>query len=131
MMMATDWPSLYSELPLNLIKSGVPISGLFDLEPMRHIPLNDDLQLDEEAAHLNSPTHLERQTDAPISVVVGGEESDEFRRQSYDFVSKWGGRKAGIEYLELPAQNHFTIIDQMKSPDNSLTEIMLRHMELA
>jgi len=43
MMMATDWPSLSPDLPLNLIKSGVAVSGLFDLEPMLYIPLNDDL----------------------------------------------------------------------------------------
>ena len=131
MMMATNWPSLYPDLPPNLIKSGVPVSGLFELEPMRYIPLNDDLNLDEKNARLNSPTFLKPLTDAPLSIVVGGEESDEFRRQSYDFFTKWGGRKSGIEYLELPSLNHFTIIDQMKSPDNSLTEIMLRHMALA
>ena len=131
MMMATDWPSLYTDLPLNLIKSGIPISGLFDLEPMRHIPLNDDLNLDEKNAYLNSPMHLNRLTDAPLSVIVGGEESDEFRRQSHDFVSKWGEETPGIEYIELLNQNHFTIIDQMKFADNPLTETILRHMGLS
>ena len=130
MMMATNWPSLYPYLPSNLIKSGVAVSGLFELEPMRYIPLNDDLNLDEKSARLNSPIFLKPLTDAPLSIVVGGEESDEFRRQSYNFFTKWGGRKAGIEYLELPNLNHFTIIDQMKSPGNSLTETMLRYMSL-
>ena len=130
MMLATDWPSFYPDLPSNLIKSGVAVSGLFDLEPMRYIPLNDDLNLDESSARLNSPICLKPHTDAPLAVVVGGEESDEFRRQSYDFCTKWGGRKTGITYLELPNLNHFTIIDQMKSPGNPLTEIMLQHMSL-
>ena len=35
---------------------------------------------------------------------------------------------AGIEYLELPNLNHFTIIDQMKTPGNPLTDTMLRYM---
>ncbi len=131
MMMATNWPSLHPDLPPSLIKSGVAVSGLFELEPMRYIPLNDDLNLDEKSARLNSPIFLKPLTDAPLSIVVGGEESDEFRRQSYNFFTKWGGRKAGIEYFELPNLNHFTVIDQMKSPGNSLTETMLRHMSLA
>jgi len=131
MMMATDWPFLYPDLPLNLIKSGVPISGLFELEPMRYIPLNDDLNLDEKEARLNSPSFLQRLTDAPLSVAVGGAESNEFRRQSYDFFTKWGGREDGIEYLELPNLNHFTIIDQMNSPRNHLTETMVRQMGLS
>ena len=100
MMVATNWPSLYPDLPLNLIKSGIPISGLFDLEPMRHIPLNDDLKLDEKSARLNSPISSDRLTDRPISVVVGAEESDEFRRQSHDFVKEWGGQIGKIEYIE-------------------------------
>jgi arylformamidase len=131
MMMATDWPSLSPDLPPNLVKSGVAVSGLFDLEPLRYIPLNDDLRLDQKRARLNSPIFLKRLTHAPLSLVVGGEESDEFRRQSVDFFSQWGGREAGIEYFELPNLNHFTVIDQMKSPGNPLTETILRHMSLA
>lgn len=131
MMMATDWPSLYPDLPLNLIKSGVPISGLFELEPMRYIPLNDDLNLDEKEARLNSPSFQQRLTDAPLSIAVGGEESNEFRRQSYDFFTKWGGREGGIEYLELPNLNHFTVIDQLCCPRNTLTETMVRQMGIA
>jgi arylformamidase len=130
MMMATEWPAMYPDIPLNLVKSGVAVSGLFELEPMRLIPLNDDLHLDEKNARLYSPAFLKPLTDAPLSIVVGGEESDEFRRQSYDFVTKWGKRMTGIAYLELPDLNHFTIIDQMNSPGNPLTEIMLRHMAL-
>lgn len=131
MMMATDWPAVYPNLPLNLIKSGVAVSGLFELEPMRLISLNDDLRLDEKNARLYSPALLKPLTDAPLSIVVGGEESDEFRRQSYDFVTEWGKRMTGTAYLELPNLNHFTIIDQMNSPGNPLTETLLRHMALA
>jgi arylformamidase len=130
MMMATDWPSLYPGLPLNLIKTGVPISGLFELDPMRYIPLNDDLNLDEKEARLNSPSFLQRLTDAPLTVAVGGDESNEFRRQSFDFFTTWGGEKGGLEYLELANLNHFTIIDQMNSPGNPLTETLRRHMGL-
>jgi arylformamidase len=130
MLMATDWPSFSPDMPLDLIKSGVPVSGLFELEPMLHLPLNEDLKLDEESAHRNSPIFLNPRTDAPLSIVVGGEESDEFHRQSFNFNEKWRERGARTEYLELPGLNHFTIVDQMKNRDNPLTLIMLRHMGL-
>lgn len=131
MLMATDWPSFSPELPLDLIKSGVPVSGLFELEPMRYLPLNEDLNLDEESAHRNSPIFLNPITDAPLSIVVGSEESDEFHRQSSDFAAQWRKRGARTAYVELPGLNHFTVVDQMKHPDNPLTAIMLRHMGLA
>jgi len=131
MLMATDWPSVAPGLPLDLIKSGVPVSGLFELEPMLYLSLNEDLKLNEESAHRNSPIFLNPGTDAPLSIVVGGEESDEFHRQSSNFAEKWREREAKTEYLELPGLNHFTVVDQMKDPDNPLTTIMLKHMGLS
>jgi arylformamidase len=130
MLMATDWPSFDPDLPLDLIRSGVPVSGLFELEPMLYLPLNEDLKLEEQSAYRNSPIFQNPTTDAPLSIVAGGEESNEFRHQSYNFAATWRQRGARTEYLELPDLNHFTIVDQMKNPDNPLTEIMLRHMGL-
>jgi arylformamidase len=131
MMITTEWPSRHPDLPLDLVKSGVAVSGLFELEPLRHIPLNDDLKLDAVTARINSPVLLKPVTAAPLSIVVGGGESDEFRRQSHLFYSTWRDLDARVEYLELPGMNHFTVIDQMHRPDHPLTETLLRHMGLA
>lgn len=131
MLMATDWLDFGSDLPANLIKSGVSVSGLFELEPLRYLSLNDDLRLDKKNARLNSPIFLNPQVKAPFSLVVGGKESDEFQRQSYHFFETWGERGASVEYLEMSNHNHFTIIDQMIHPGNPLTELMLGHMALA
>ena len=130
MLMATDWPSFSPDLPADLIKSGVPVSGLFDLEPMRHLPLNEDLMLDEHSTHRNSPIFLNPVTEAPLTIVVGGDESEEFHRQSTHFNKTWRERGARTRYLELPGRNHFTVIDQMKNQDDPLTSIMLEHMGL-
>ncbi|UCD89008.1 MAG: alpha/beta hydrolase [Desulfobacterales bacterium] len=130
MLMATDWPAFNSNLPANLIKSGVAISGLFDLEPMLYLALNNDLKLDKHEARLNSPIIFSPSTDAPLSIVVGKEESDEFKRQSYHFSRNWLEQGAEVTYLEMPHLHHFSIVDQMQHPDNQLTQIMLRHMEL-
>jgi len=130
MLMATDWSSLALDLPLDLIKSGTAVSGLFELKPMLYLPLNDDLKLDEESAHRNSPVFLEPETDAPLSIVAGGEESEEFRRQSLDFTKKWRGRGVRIEYIELAGLNHFTILDRMEDPSAPFTKILLHHMGL-
>ena len=130
MMAATDWPSLSPDLSPLIIKGGIAVSGLFDLMPLLYIPLNEDLKLNDETAERNSPIHMNPRADIPFSIVVGEAESDEFRRQSYHFFEKWGERGANVKYFELPDLNHFSIIDQMKTPGNALTEIMLRHMGL-
>ena len=35
MLAATDWPAFHDDLPRDMIRSAVPVSGLFDLEPLR------------------------------------------------------------------------------------------------
>ena len=45
-------------LPRTVVKSGIPISGLFDLEPLRHSFLQDDLRLDDGLVARNSPQFL-------------------------------------------------------------------------
>ena len=48
--------------------------------------------------------------------MVGGAESDEFRRQSRDFADAWGGTLD-----EIPGANHFTVLDPLTDPDSALS----------
>jgi arylformamidase len=130
MLIATHWQLLAPDLPPDLIKSGTAISGLFELEPMLYLPLNEDLKLDAASAHRNSPIFLKPRTDAPLSIVVGSEESEEFHRQSREFTEKWRRRGAAIEYVELFGFNHFTILDRMGESGDPLTGVILRHLGL-
>ncbi len=130
LLMATDWSLFDPDLPMDLVKSGVAISGIFDLEPIRHLPMNVDLKLDKATALRNSPIAMTPQTDAPLSLIVGGNESDEFHRQSREFSEKWRVKGANTRYINMPDRNHFTIVDQIKNQDDSLTRIMLRNMGL-
>lgn len=130
MLMATHWQLNAPDLPPDLIKSGTAVSGLFELEPLLYLPLNEDLKLDAATAHRNSPIFLEPRTDAPLSIVVGSKESEEFRRQSHDFTDKWRGRGARVKYVELSGLNHFTILDRMGEWGDPLTGIILHHLGL-
>jgi arylformamidase len=130
MMAATDWPALGDDLPGDLVRSIIPISGLFELEPLRLSSLNSDLQLDADTARRNSPLLLAPAQQMPVSVVVGSAESYEFRRQSRDFSEAWRGSVSHMAYLETPGHHHFSIIETMTERDNPLTATILRHLEL-
>ena len=59
MLMAALWPVFSADLPPNLIKGGVAVSGLYDLEPLVHAPfVNIDLKLDARRARALSPIHM-------------------------------------------------------------------------
>jgi arylformamidase len=118
--MSTDWMAIDLGLPGDLIKGGCAISGLYDLEPIRLSYLNQDLRLDVESAHRNSPLrHLPKRA-GPLILTVGGAESDEYHRQQNDYEAAW--RRAGhpATVVDVPGHNHFTVLDLLADRESAL-----------
>ena len=67
MLLATDWPAFGADLPADLVKSAVSISGIYDLEPIRLCYLNDKVGMDEAEARRNSPVEQRYPVAVPIS----------------------------------------------------------------
>lgn len=131
MLMATRWPTLGEGLPPGMIRSGVAISGVYDLAPLLHVSVNNDLQLVPADIAALSPVLLAPVGDAPLTVVDGGAELAEFVRQSRDFSDTWRKHGLRIDYLELPGLNHFSIVDGMDRPDDPIARRLLDHMSLS
>jgi MFS family permease len=66
----------------------------------------------------------------PISVVAGGAESEEYRRQSRGFTDNWRGLADRMVHFETPEEDHLTIIEAMPQPGNPLTAEILQHAGL-
>jgi arylformamidase len=130
MMAATDWRGFQDSLPHDMIKSIIPISGLFDLEPLRLISLNEGVRMDLKTAKRNSPLFMTPATALPVTLVVGGEETDELHRQSREFADAWRSEASAIEYIESPGHDHFSVVEAMTEPNNLVTATILRHLEL-
>ncbi len=127
-MLATDW-SVVGPLPRDLVPAGVAISGIFDLRPLVTTSINAAVGLDRDSALAASPYHwLPPPRDRTLIAAVGGDESDEFRRQSREMADHWLAAGLRSEYLEVPGANHFTVIEQLASPGTALFE---RVLELA
>jgi arylformamidase len=110
MMMAAHWSVFGSDLPSDLIKAGILMSGLYDLEPVRHAEfINTDLKLDKSSALRLSPAWMPQPNSSPFITAVGDLESDEFKRQTALIASRW---RHGFEReVPLHQENHFTICD--------------------
>ena len=112
MMMAAQWPAFDPGLPADLIKGGLAISGIYDLEPLVPLPfINADLRLDAAAARRLSPVHMPPATPSPLVTAVGGLESAEFKRQTQLIRRAWP--KNAREDLDVPGANHLTVCDQL------------------
>ena len=114
MLLATDWRALDPALPDGLVHAALPISGVFELEPLLPTSVAQGLNLTPEAAHALSPRYLPA-PGRPLHCVVGGAESSEFIRQSRDMAAAWGG---GFEAL--PGADHFTVIAPLADPASGL-----------
>lgn len=131
MMAATDWPAFDDDLPADLVKSGLAISGLFDLEPIQLNYLNEVLGMDEETAQRNSPQLLPAPDGVSLVLTVGGLETDEFRRQTADYGSYLENHGCAVETSYPEGLHHFSIVDEMGSPDSTLIGVACRLMGLA
>jgi len=119
MMMAALWPELDPALPADLVKGGVAISGLFDLEPLVPLPfINTDLKLDVAGARKVSPVHLPPATGAPLLTAVGALESSEFKRQARLIHQAWPHNAQ--EELEVAGADHLTVCDRLADPESAL-----------
>jgi arylformamidase len=119
MALSTDWPGAY-DLPADILKGGVAISGLFDLAPFPYTYLQPALQLTWGQVRRNSPIELVPDRAPPLLVAVGGAESAEFRRQSADYLTAWRAHGLSGTLLEAPAKDHFTVLDELETPETAL-----------
>jgi arylformamidase len=119
MLMAAIWPVFDRELPKDLWKGGLAISGLYDLRPLVDIDwLNVDLRLDEASALRLSPAFMPPATRAPVITCVGGDESSEFLRQNALLGERW--KSAFAADIPMPGKNHFSIVDGLADPASPL-----------
>lgn len=112
MMLACEWPRVAPDLPADLVKSALSVSGLFELEPLRRTPfLAPDLRLTAASARRLSPALMPAPRGRLVAL-VGGDESEEFHRQNHLIRSAWGG--AAVPVCEaLPGLNHLTVLHDL------------------
>ncbi len=126
--LATDWSQFGLDLPQQIIKSGVGISGLYDLEPIRLCFLQKDLNLDSTSAEKNSPVKLASPTEGRLFPVLGGLEGPEYLAQSTAISAAWP------EITEAPIvlapYNHFSIVNSLADPTSALAILIRRAMGL-
>ncbi len=121
-MMATDWPGVDSRLPRDLVRAGIPISGLYELEPLVHTTLNAGPQMDVAEAQAESPCNIPPVTNAPQLVVVGGGETAEFLRQSDDYADQYRTAERAMDRYDVPNDDHFDELERLAEDDSVFFE---------
>lgn len=127
MLLACQWPAVGADLPDALVKNALSISGLYDLEPLRHTPfLRDSLRLTPAQVRKASPALLPaptlKQGRGALFSVAGGNESSEFLRQNQLIQQVWGPQVVPVAEA-LPGLNHFSVLEALVQPQHRLNQL--------
>lgn len=100
------------------IKAVVPVSGVFDLQPLLATSINGDLKLDDQTARGLSPMHSLERPMPPTLALVGGAETEGFRQQTLAYTAAL--RDAGRDAQSFVADglDHFTICQALADPQS-------------
>jgi len=114
----TDW-SMFG-LPANALKGVVPISGIFDLEPMALTDSQAHIRLSDSEVRWQSPLRVLRKVETQCLTVWGGDELSGYVEQSREFTAAW--REAGNlgETLVVTGKHHFDVMDELMSPHSAV-----------
>ena len=130
MLLSCRWRELADDLPAQPLTGALAISGLYDLEPLRHTPLlKGDLKLTPQSVARLSPAFFPRPKAAKLHAIVGLEESDEFLRQNHLIRDVWG--PTAVPVCEtVPGANHFTVLNRLADSASRPHELALRLLGL-
>jgi arylformamidase len=122
MLLACDWQRADPDLPSDVVRKALSISGLHDLEPIAHTPfLRDALRLTPQDARRASPAFLPAPAAATLYAVAGGDESEEFVRQATLIRDAWGPEVVPV-CGPIPGLNHFSVLEALVEPEQGLYE---------
>jgi arylformamidase len=124
MLLCCRWNEVAPDLPAQLVRSALSISGLFDLEPIRRTPfLQRDLRLTPASVARLSPARF-----APpagrLFATVGAQESEEFLRQNRSIRAAWG--EQAVPVCETVADtHHLDVLHALADPKTRLHGLAL------
>jgi arylformamidase len=113
MLLATDWAAAGRAAVAAALRGALAISGLYDLEPLCHTSVNVEARLDAATARALSPALLVPTVTAPLRLVVGGDESGAFWRQSELLARAWPNCTAP---QAVPGAHHLAVVEALADP---------------
>jgi arylformamidase len=127
--LTTDWARDFG-LPVDLIKGGMCISGMYDLEPVRLSARSNYVKFDQTTVATLSPIrHLDR-LHAPVIIAYGTCETPEFQRQNREFAAAVESAGKKVQQLVAEHYNHFELPETLGNPYGLLGRAALDLMSL-
>jgi arylformamidase len=98
----------------------LPVSGIFDLQPLVATTLNQRLRLDAAQARACSPLYRAQAGCVPAVFMVGETETTAFHEQSQAMAGTWRAQGNAAHCEILPGADHFSALQQLGEPQGAL-----------
>ncbi|MEE8271511.1 MAG: alpha/beta hydrolase [Alphaproteobacteria bacterium] len=129
MLAATDWLGDFG-LPADVVRGGLALSGLFDLEPIRLCFLNDELGLTPDQVRRNSPITMPPRVPMAMAIAYGGDETAEYARQSAAYADLLRRNDKAPELRTIAARHHMSVATDLGDADSEVFELIAAQMGL-
>lgn len=117
--------------PRDVIRGATLLSGVYELEPLRHTYIGDAIGLGIDEAARNSPVrHLSRGL-PPLIVARGNNETVAFADEHEELVSTVVQLGSPLVDLVVPARNHFDLPMGLGDPRDMVGRAVFAQMELS
>jgi arylformamidase len=128
MALANDWEK--QSLPRDLIKGAVATSGVFDLDVVARISVQEQVRMTPEIARVNDPLTHPPLVNCPVLVAVGGNEPKGWQQMSEDYYDYCKQQSMKADYLVIPGANHYTMSEHLADSNSPLAQAMFKQMGL-
>lgn len=127
--LVTDWDRDFG-VPSDVIKTGMCISGMYDLKAVGLSSRNSYVKFDDAMEQALSPQRHTDKLNVPIVVAYGTCETPEFQRQNREFAAAVHSAGKPVELLIRKNYNHFEMLENLGNPFGVLGRRALQQMNL-
>jgi arylformamidase len=79
-------------------------------------------------AERNDPSRQHYPAAAPLMIVLGDDESEEYYRQAVAMASRWSKLGYPLEMWLEQGRDHFDVVNDLRNPAADLVRAQLRHL---
>lgn len=126
MGLAEDWTR--HGLPADLICGATLVSGIYDVEPVLHISVNDLIRLTPGRVNALSPQFHPPQRPVPLVLAAGSEEAPGWVAQTHEYATLCERAGCKVDVIIVPYEGHFSTIPMQADAGHPINQAMLRHL---
>lgn len=126
MALVEDWSR--RGLPADLICGATLVSGIYDVEPVLHISVNEQIRLTPDRVAALSPQRLPLQRPVPLVFAAGGDEAPGWVALTHEYAAICRQAGCEVEVIIVPHEGHFSTIPMQADAGHPINQAMLRRL---